>query len=106
MFKTRQEKLEEKIRPIVPDEISFNLIMKSISEYEKANLNTIRKLKRKRLVETNKIKGGLKQTIDAHGPITKELIGSAVKRIYGNLIENNKNPEESWINKFLLWLRR
>lgn len=37
---------------------------------------------------TRKISGALKQTINAHGPITKELIGSATKRIYGNLLMN------------------
>lgn len=40
---------------------------------------------------SKKISGGLKQAINAHGPITKELIGSATKRIYGNL---QQNPNE------------
>jgi hypothetical protein len=31
------------------------------------------------------INGALKQTINAHGPITKERIGSATKRILGAL---------------------
>lgn len=31
------------------------------------------------------ISGGLKCCIDAHGEIDKELIGSAVKRIFGQL---------------------
>ena len=32
-----------------------------------------------------KIMGALRSSIDAHGPITKELIGSATKRIVGTI---------------------
>jgi hypothetical protein len=33
------------------------------------------------------ISGGLRDTINSHGPITKTKIGSATKRIVGNLKE-------------------
>ena len=48
---------------------------------------------------TKKISGAIKQTIDVHGPITKDLIGSATKRIYGNLLTNpNEKKEDRRIN--------
>lgn len=37
--------------------------------------------------------GGLRETIRAHGPITKLLIGSAAKRITGTLIARKKKEE-------------
>lgn len=36
------------------------------------------------------IVSGLQETIKAHGPITKQLIGSATKRIVGKLKSNHK----------------
>ena len=48
----------------------------------------IEKLKKEKLYETKRISGALKQTINAHGPITSLLIGSATKRIYGALLSN------------------
>jgi len=56
-------------------------------EYQKENLKNIKKLKRNKNLEIRKISGALKQTINVHGPITKVLIGSATKRIYGALLE-------------------
>ncbi len=42
------------------------------------------------------IKEGLTQTINEHGPITKRLIGSAIKRIIGSLKPNlNSNPRNN-----------
>lgn len=46
----------------------------------------------------NAIVGGLRQAIDEHGPITKDRIGSAAKRIVGNIlayISREKNSNES-----------
>lgn len=37
------------------------------------------------------VKGGLRQTIKTHGPITKTLIGSAVKRIANQLLADEKD---------------
>ena len=94
-------------REILKNNLSFNLlnknigeqeiglILKMVDEYQKNNLDTIAKLKKVRKIEFNKIKGGLKQSINAHGPITKELIGSAAKRIWGALLTN----EETLIDK-------
>lgn len=90
-FRTRKSKLKDQLtqelaRPIP----NLNKILDCIDEYEKNNLETIKKLKRKKVVYLRKIHGALKQTIDAHGPITINFIGSAGKRIYGNLLMEKK----------------
>ena len=56
---------------------------------------TIEKLRRAKKVETNKIKGALKSTIQAHGAITMVLIGSATKRIYGSLLADSNTQKEN-----------
>ena len=58
--------------------------------YERDNIKTIGKLKRKTIPNVKRINGALRQTINAHGPITKQFIGSASKRIYGALLEIKK----------------
>jgi hypothetical protein len=40
------------------------------------------------------ISGALKNTIDSHGPITRELIGSASKRIAGQIREAAKRERD------------
>lgn len=88
-FKTRRGRLEHKIKTeLSKDNPDVNKIISAVESYEKDNVNTIEKLKKSKKVEMNRINGALKQTINAHGPITKELIGSAGKRIYGSLIVN------------------
>ena len=83
-------------------------ILSHIKQYEKKNLETIEKLRREKKIETNKIKGALKSTIYAHGPITMVLIGSATKRIYGSLLADNNslktNIFKKLVNKFKKWL--
>jgi hypothetical protein len=88
-FKTRKGRLEQKIiREISSDTTNIENILKAVDDYQKDNVNTIQKLKKEKKVEMNRINGALKQAINAHGPIKKELIGSAGKRIYGSLIVN------------------
>jgi hypothetical protein len=83
-------------------------ILSYIKEYEKKNLETIEKLRREKKIETNKIKGALKSTILAHGPITMVLIGSATKRIWGSLLVDKNalktNIFKKLVNKFNKWL--
>lgn len=89
IFKTRRGTLEEKIRLELSKNLpDLNNIILAIEKYEKDNVDTIDKLKKHKKIDMNRINGALKQTIHAHGPITKTLIGSASKRIYGSLIEN------------------
>lgn len=89
-LKTRFGKLIDGLTKLDIDKESQEHIISLINQYEKSNLETIEKLKRNKKVELNKINGGLKQAINAHGPITKELIGSASKRIYGSILSNDK----------------
>lgn len=51
------------------------------------------KNKTERQILSRVIVGGLRETIRAHGPITKRLIGSAVKRIVGILLTKEKVNE-------------
>ena len=81
---TRRGKLENKIRVILEGPTpEVGKILDAVDDFESANIATIDKLKKKKQVTTKKINGAIKQTIHAHGPITKLLIGSCSKRIYG-----------------------
>ena len=73
-------------------------ILDAVDEFENANLATIDKLKKKKQVDTKRITGALRQTINAHGPITKLLIGSCTKRIYGSLLTNEVEKEDKKIS--------
>jgi len=94
-LKTRKGRLEDSIRiELAKDDPKIENIVSAVESYQKDNIDTIEKLKKKKRVDLNKINGALKQTINAHGPITKLLIGSASKRIYGAIIENPNEMEE------------
>lgn len=89
LIKTRKGRLENYIKLELNKDIpNYINIIKTIDSYQKDNTDTIDKLKKGKRVDMNKINGALKQTINAHGPITKELIGSASKRIHGSLLIN------------------
>lgn len=89
ILKTRHGKLADKIKKeLAKPTPSLDQILEIVHDYENNNLNTIEKLKKEKLIETKRISGALKQTINAHGPITSLLIGSATKRIYGALLSN------------------
>jgi hypothetical protein len=102
ILKTRRGRLKTKIEELLPKKDIEN-ILKAVDDYEKDNLDTIEKLKRGRSLELNKINGALRQAINAHGPITKVLIGSATKRVYGALLE--PHPNETLITKIIKWAR-
>jgi len=107
IFKTRRGKLKSRLelnllnKTVGSNEI--DVILNMVDEYEKDNLDTIEKLKRVKKVELNKINGALRQTINAHSIITKELIGSASKRIYGALLDNQ--PKQTLLEKILTWIK-
>ncbi|KKN91249.1 hypothetical protein LCGC14_0221170 [marine sediment metagenome] len=52
------------------------------------------KKKTERQKVSKMIVGGLRETIRAHGPITKRLIGSAAKRIIGTLLAKRKIDDQ------------
>lgn len=91
-FKTREERLTHKLNQTLlnktVDEAKITELIQVINDYEKNNLDTISKLKKDKSLETKRISGALRQTINAHGPITLNYIGSATKRIYGVLLSN------------------
>ena len=95
ILKTRNGKLKNKIinnflnKKITEKDV--DTLMLIIDDYEKVNLLAIEKLKKDKSLESKRISGALKQTINAHGSITKELIGSATKRIYGTLLKDNND---------------
>jgi hypothetical protein len=77
-------------------------LMLAVDEYQKANLASIEKLKRERHLETKKISGAIKQFLNAHPTLTKMLIGSLTKRIYGALLTDKKKYNK--IQQFGKWL--
>lgn len=103
IFKTRKNKLRKKLETVLhriePTQTELDFLIAVFEEYQKDNLDTIDKLKRDRQLETKRISGALKQTINAHGPITSQFIGSATKRIHGALLSNVK--KESFIKRLL-----
>ena len=107
IFKTRRGKLKTNLETKLLNKIvgssEIEDILNIVDEYEKDNLDTIEKLKRVRKVELNKINGALKQSINAHGPITKILIGSASKRIYGALLDTQ--TKQTLLEKFIKWIK-
>jgi len=98
MFKkllTRKGRLEDQIQTELKKESpKIEEIIKIVDAYEIDNVMTIGKLKKDKKIELNRINGALKQSIDAHGPITKVLIGSCTKRIYGSLLSNQSKKEK------------
>jgi hypothetical protein len=94
-LKTRSGKLKNKLsnnflnKKLTDKDIDELITV--IENYEKVNLSSIDKLKKDKAIESKRISGALKQTINAHGVITKELIGSATKRIMGALLADNND---------------
>lgn len=108
-IKTRKEKIKEFLQFKLNSKLNSNdidNILDIFNVFEKDNLDTIVKLKRKKVYETKRISGALKQTIQAHGPITKQFIGSATKRIYGSLLDYRNNNIKMIIKYILIgfWL--
>lgn len=103
LFNTRKGRLQLKLTAILKEESpkTINSIMDIFDEYERDNVNTIEKLKRERKVELNKINGALRQTINAHGPINKELLSSASKRIFGAMLINSKAKKTLTIEQII-----
>jgi hypothetical protein len=98
ILKTRRGKLIHNLKTEIKNPVpSIDNVLKLIDDYEKNNLDTISKLKKDRLFETKRISGALKQTINAHGPITNILIGSATKRIYGALLSNGSKTYNHYV---------
>jgi hypothetical protein len=102
MIKTRKSKLENRIKDVLSQKKpKLEDIISAVDDYEKNNLKTIEKLKKKKGLEIKKINGAIKQTLHAHGPITKQYITSASKRIYGALLlDEQLTTRRKYINAF------
>ena len=107
IFKTRRWKLKSNLefkllnKTLGSNEIED--ILNMVDEYEKDNIDTIEKLKRNKKVELNKINGAIKQFLNVHPILTKQLIGSLTKRIYGVLLDNQ--PKQTLLKKILTWVK-
>lgn len=102
MIPNKYEKLEIEVQELwKTNNLSSDEIVRLFKKYEQSNINQIKKLNKRRINEHNRIRGGLKQTINAHGPIDKNLIGSATKRIYGALITNEEMYPKFELNSFI-----
>lgn len=95
-LKTRKGRLEQKISiELAKSTPSVENILEAIYDFEKDNIATIYKLKKVKNNDTKKISGALKQCINTHGPITKQYIGSATKRIHGSLLTTKEDKISS-----------
>lgn len=93
---TRRGKLENRLRTeLAMPKPEIGKLLDAVDEFEKDNIATIEKLKKKKQLDTKRINGAIRQTIQAHGPITMLLIGSCTKRIYGSLLTNEIEKPES-----------
>ena len=100
---TRRGRLKRKISlELAKKSVNIEYILDCVDQYEKDNLDTINYLKKEKIITTKRINGGLKQCINDHGPITKILIGSATKRIYGSLLAAKEIPKSK--NRFFMFI--
>jgi hypothetical protein len=105
MFKSRKGKLKSVLEYKLGNKLYYNDIndiLAVFDMYQKDNLDSIDKLKRDKVYETKRISGAIKQFLDAHPTLTKMLIGSLTKRIYGALLTNKKKYNK--IQQFGKWL--
>jgi hypothetical protein len=101
-MRNKYDKLKSEIQELLnKGELTNDGIIDLFKKYEISNLNYIKKLNKRRSLEHNRIKGALKQTINAHGAIDMKLIGSATKRISGALITNENIIPKVNLNSFI-----
>jgi hypothetical protein len=104
-MKSRKTKLKNSIEDVLKQKNpNVDDIISVVEHYERNNLRTITKLKKKKSLDIKKINGALRQTINAHGPITKEYITSASKRIYGSLLIDKQNRMKRIFIMFLKFI--
>lgn len=86
-------------------EKEIEMIIGFVRYYEADNINMIENLMRERVIESNRIKGAIKQFLNNHPVLTKELIGSLTKRILGAQL-SNKKKKETIIDKIKKWIKK
>jgi hypothetical protein len=102
-FKSRKEKLKEEIGwALTEDKPSVNKLLEIFFKFEKNNLDTIKKLNKEKDVTIRKISGAVKQFLHSHPVLTKQLIPSLSKRVYGSLLIPKK---EGFLRRLFIWKR-
>jgi len=100
-FKSRREILKEEIsRALTENNPSVDKLLEIFLKFEKDNLDTIKKFNKDKDVTIRKINGAIKQFLHAHSVLTKRLIPSLSKRIYGSLLVPKK---KGFIQKLFKW---
>jgi ribosomal 50S subunit-associated protein YjgA (DUF615 family) len=89
-FKSRKEILKDEVGKMLKNPSDVDKVLEIFYKFEMDNLAAIQKLNREKDVTMNKINGAIKQFLHAHPILTKELIGSLSKRIYGSLLVPKK----------------
>ena len=102
LMNNKHKKIEKELEKLIEDDETVLLVLNLFHKYEDDNLKLIKKLNMGKTIDTNRIKGALKQTINAHGVINSRLIGSATKRIYGALLDENKRRFKLNFNSFII----
>lgn len=93
-YRSRGDRLRDNISDeLKEDKPSLTNIIKAVNVFESDNIDTISKLMRKKKATMNRINGAIRQSIDAHGPINKILIGSVGKRVYGAILDLEKEEK-------------
>lgn len=86
-YRSRTERLKDNLSDeLKQDKPELANLIKAVKVFEDDNIKTIAKLMRKKKATMKKINGAIRQSIDAHGPIDKILIGSVGKRVYGAIL--------------------
>ena len=81
---------------------SSERLLNVFEQYESDNISLIHKFKKKKRAKLNKINGAIKQSIKAHGDITMKNFGSASKRIYGSLLEEESEDDVNYFKIFFI----
>jgi len=99
---TRRGRLESELKSKFTNKGITNDDIKVICDlfdyYENNNLQTIDKLRKEKKIEMRRINGAIKQFLNVHPILTKELVSSLGKRIYGAILSDKK---EKTIVKYL-----
>jgi len=75
-----------------------HMIASQTHRYERKIEHLKKQLRPQRFfMSERRIIGGLKNCIRDHGPITKDWVGSAAKRVYSSCVDYNLSPNEKGV---------
>jgi hypothetical protein len=103
-FKSKRERLKDEIKQALEKkEPSADKLLEIFYKFEKDNLATIKKLNKEKDITIRKINGAIKQFLHSHPVLTRQLIPSLSKRVYGSLLVPKK---EGFLKKLFKWKRQ